>query len=152
MIAGRTYRVRVEFTNAETAHRTAAGTVTGQPSLMLAALRVGGNYQLDDEEEAIAKAGKIAQECDAVICVTGGNLDWETEGSDRTQFALPGATDLLVDTLLQANNNIIVCNISVSDHRLCINTQLTSLLLIGFRFRLSMGRSRKSDSAVLACR
>jgi beta-glucosidase len=116
VVAGRTYRIRVEFTNAETGHKTAAGTVTGRPSLMLAALRVGGNYQLPDVEEAIAKAGKMAQECDAVICVTGGNLDWETEGSDRTQFALPGATDLLVDTLLQANDHTIICNISVSDY------------------------------------
>jgi len=114
VIAGRTYRIRVEFTNGETGHKTAAGTVTGRPSLMLAALRVGGNYQLEDVEEAVVKAGQLAQECDAVICVTGGNLDWETEGSDRTHFALPGATDRLVNALLQANNKTIICNISVS--------------------------------------
>ena len=139
MIAGRTYRIRVEFTNTETGHKTAAGTVTGRPNLMLAALRVGGNYQLEDVEEAVLKAGELAQECDAVICVTGGNLDWETEGSDRTQFALPGASDLLVDTLLQANNNTIVCNISVSANLGHPITHLTSVLLKGFRFRLPLG-------------
>lgn len=80
---------------------------------MLAALRVGGSFKLASSTEAIEECAALAKECDAVICVTGGNLDWETEGADRTQFALPGATDELAESLLEANSNTIICNISV---------------------------------------
>lgn len=111
---GKRYLVRVEFTNSSEGGRVSAETTnTGQPSLMLAALRVGGSFKMASSTEAIEKCATLAKECDAVICVTGGNLDWETEGADRTQFALPGATDELVENLLEANSNTIICNISV---------------------------------------
>lgn len=116
---GKRYLVRVEFTNSSEGGRVSAETTnTGQPSLMLAALRVGGSFKLASSTEAIEDCATLAKECDAVICVTGGNLDWETEGADRTQFALPGATDELVESLLQANSNTIICNISVRVTRL----------------------------------
>ncbi|KAH8077419.1 glycosyl hydrolase family 3 C-terminal domain-containing protein, partial [Filobasidium floriforme] len=112
---GKRYLVRVEFTNSSEGGRVSAETTnTGQPSLMLAALRVGGSFKMASSTEAIEKCATLAKECDAVICVTGGNLDWETEGADRTQFALPGATDELVESLLEANSNTIICNISGS--------------------------------------
>jgi beta-glucosidase len=111
---GKRYLVRVDFTNSSEGGRVSAETTnTGQPSLMLAALRAGGSFKLDSSTEAIEKCATLAKECDAVICVTGGNLDWETEGADRTQFALPGATDELVENLLEASSNTIICNISV---------------------------------------
>jgi hypothetical protein len=118
-----------------------ATVITGQPSLMLAALRVGGNYKIDDIDQAIKDAVELARECDAVICVTGGNLDWETEGADRTQFALPGATDILVSKLLETNRNTVIGNISVSLSSSNSYEYRVPATSIGIRIRLPLGGS-----------
>ena len=80
---------------------------------MLAALPVGGSFKLARSTETVEECAVLAKGCDAVICVTGGNLDWEIEGADRTQFALPGANDDLIERLLEAHSKTIIYNISV---------------------------------------
>ncbi|MEE9417116.1 MAG: glycoside hydrolase family 3 C-terminal domain-containing protein, partial [Acidimicrobiales bacterium] len=54
------------------------------------------------EAEALAAAADIA------IVVVGTNDDWETEGRDRDQFALPGDQPELIRRVCAANPNTVV--------------------------------------------
>lgn len=42
------------------------------------------------------------------IVIVGTNPDWESEGFDRDDISLPGASDALVEAVLAANPNTIV--------------------------------------------
>lgn len=111
LIEGQSYRIAVEFTNKPAPN---APPPKSQPTLMMAALRLGGCYKIDDAERAIVEAADLAASCDVVLCFTGSNMDWEAEGADRTQFILPGKTDQLVNALLDVKPETIICNLSGS--------------------------------------
>jgi len=61
-----------------------------------------------------AEAVKVAKEADVVIFVGGLNKadHMDAEGSDRLQYALPYDQDALIEALYEANNNLVVVNIS----------------------------------------
>ena len=70
-------------------------------------VRLGG-AEVQESEQLMQNAIKLASEADAVIAVVGLNADWETEGYDRTTLALPGRTDELVSRVLAANKRTVV--------------------------------------------
>ncbi|KAH7905370.1 glycoside hydrolase family 3 protein [Hygrophoropsis aurantiaca] len=70
-------------------------------------VRLGG-AEVQDADEKMAEAVRLAGEADVVIAVVGLNADWETEGYDRKTLALPGRTDELITKVLAANPKTIV--------------------------------------------
>ncbi|BGP03092.1 Beta-glucosidase [Rhodotorula toruloides ATCC 204091] len=118
--AGKTYKIVVRYTNhprevAEEREDEQDEEEGGQkqPSLMMAALRLGGAPRIQ-EDESIEHAVKLAGGSDAVVVVIGTNMDWEAEAADRASLALPGRTDELVSRVLAANPNAIIVNQSGS--------------------------------------
>ncbi|BGP39734.1 hypothetical protein JCM10450v2_003703 [Rhodotorula kratochvilovae] len=107
-VKGQTYKVTVRYTNVARPLTEAEQAVGGkQPPLMMAALRLGGAYKLD-EKDGIEDAVAAAKEADGVVLVVGTNMDWEAEAADRESLALPGRTDELVSRVLAANPNTVV--------------------------------------------
>lgn len=53
-------------------------------------------------------AARAAAEADTVVLVVGLDEDWETEGRDRDQFALPGAQPELIARVTEANADTVV--------------------------------------------
>ncbi|KAH7919491.1 glycoside hydrolase family 3 protein [Leucogyrophana mollusca] len=70
-------------------------------------VRLGG-AEVQDADEKMAEAVKLAKEADVVIAVVGLNADWETEGYDRKTLALPGRTDELINKVVAANPKTVV--------------------------------------------
>ncbi|KAH7903362.1 glycosyl hydrolase family 3 C-terminal domain-containing protein, partial [Hygrophoropsis aurantiaca] len=70
-------------------------------------LRLGG-AEVQDADEKMAEAVRLAGEADIVIAVVGLNADWEAGGYDRKTLALPGRTDELITKVLAANPDTIV--------------------------------------------
>ncbi|KAK9481563.1 glycoside hydrolase superfamily [Lipomyces starkeyi] len=100
--AGTTYEVKVEFGSSSTCKlETAIMDLPG------GGLRIGVAKTLEPEAE-IRKAVEAAKLADQVILTVGLSGDWESEGYDRTNMKLPGATDSLVDAVLHANPNTVV--------------------------------------------
>ncbi len=73
----------------------------GFADLNVGGLQIGLMHPVPDD--GIERAAAAARECDAAVVVVGLNADWETEGSDRTSFELPGAQGDLVRAVLDAN-------------------------------------------------
>ena len=71
------------------------------------ACRIGASAKIRPDD-AIAKAVSIAKAVDQVVVVAGLNPDWEGEGSDWPNLALPPYTDDLILRLSNANSNIVV--------------------------------------------
>ena len=59
-------------------------------------------------DDALARAVAAASEADVAVVVVGTNADWETEGEDRTNLALPGAQDELVRRVAAVNPRTVV--------------------------------------------
>lgn len=67
-----------------------------------------------DTVQAIRKAVDLVKQTDAVVVVIGTNMDIEGEGGDRPHLDLPGATNQLVEAVLQERPDAIIVNQSVS--------------------------------------
>jgi len=66
-----------------------------------------------ESDDLMGEAVAAAADADAVVLVVGTNGDWETEGNDRRDLALPGDQDELVRRVLEANpNTVVVLNAS----------------------------------------
>lgn len=76
-------------------------------------VRLGGAV-VEDSDELLESAIRLAKDSDAVIAFVGLNADWETEGYDRTTLDLPGRTNELVQRLACVNQKLVVVNQSVS--------------------------------------
>lgn len=64
-----------------------------------------------DEDQLIAEAVALANQSEAAIVVVGQTAEWETEGSDRPLFGLPGRQRELIERVVAANpNTTIVLN------------------------------------------
>ncbi|CAE6504361.1 unnamed protein product [Rhizoctonia solani] len=63
-------------------------------------------------DEGVQKAVQAAKAADVAILVIGLNNDWESEGHDRADMSLPGATNQLVSAVLKANKRTIVVVVS----------------------------------------
>jgi len=61
-----------------------------------------------DEDDAIARAAAVAADSDAAVVVVGLGTQWETEGKDRPDLALPGRQNELVRRVLEANPRTVV--------------------------------------------
>jgi beta-glucosidase len=92
--AGRPYEITIEIANRPGAemHFTAFSAGVGLP--------------LGDA--AIAEAVAMARDAEMAIVCVGRNGEWDTEGSDLLDIALPGRQDELVSTVARANPNTIV--------------------------------------------
>jgi beta-glucosidase len=83
--------------------------VRGSPFQTAGAFRFGAMPVIEDER-AIADAVVAAKNADIAIVVVGLNEDFESEGYDRKHMDLPGTTNKLVRSILEANPNTIVVN------------------------------------------
>ncbi|KAG8712328.1 hypothetical protein FRC11_000440 [Ceratobasidium sp. 423] len=63
-------------------------------------------------DEGIRNAIQAAKVADVAIVVIGLNNDWESEGHDRADISLPGATNQLVSAVLEANKRTVIVVIS----------------------------------------
>jgi beta-glucosidase len=61
-------------------------------------------------EESLAEAVALAKESDIVLCFVGTTAEWEMEGIDRKDIALPAGQEELVKAVLEANKNVVVVN------------------------------------------
>ncbi|KAI5122379.1 hypothetical protein M0805_004136 [Coniferiporia weirii] len=77
-----------------------------QPALMRG-LRLGGVEKID-EDEAIREAAGLAASSDAVIVVGGLTPEWESEGFDRPELALPRRQNDLIAAVAKANPKTVV--------------------------------------------
>ncbi|GAA6026005.1 hypothetical protein JCM10207_000759, partial [Rhodosporidiobolus poonsookiae] len=112
---GETYKVSVRYTNyaRELSETEVEEAGAGQPSLMMAALRLGMAPHIS-EDAGIEEAVELAKSSDAAIVVIGTTMDWEAEAADRGSLVLPGRTDELVSRVLAVNPNAIIVNQSGS--------------------------------------
>ena len=104
LVAGRTYKIFVEFGTAPTAKPIDRATV----SFGAGGLRLGMCKQLEPEK-AISDAVKLAAEVDQVVVFAGLNNDWESEGFDRPDMDLPPHSDELISRVLEANPDAVIC-------------------------------------------
>lgn len=92
--AGRSYPVVIEFATKDFT------------TLGLAAFAAGIGKPLGDE--AIAEAVAAAKAAETAIVFIGRNGEWDTEGSDLTNIALPGRQNDLVAAVAAANPRTVV--------------------------------------------
>lgn len=59
--------------------------------------------------DSIHQAAELAAQHDQVVIFAGLNGDWESEGHDRQDMALPVGTDTLIECVLAANPRTVVC-------------------------------------------
>ncbi|MDW8147943.1 MAG: glycoside hydrolase family 3 C-terminal domain-containing protein [Roseiflexaceae bacterium] len=90
--AGRTYALRLEYSN--------QGTAT------LAAVRLG--YLPPIAEDAIERAAALATQSNVALVFVGLNADWESEGRDRPHMDLVGRQNELVERVAAANPRTVV--------------------------------------------
>ncbi|KAF7715299.1 Beta-glucosidase [Penicillium ucsense] len=105
LVAGTTYRIRIEFGSANTTTMKTVGIVNfggGAANL--------GACLLMDPETMIAKATEAAMEADYSIICTGLSQDWESEGFDRPHMDLPPGIDRLITSVLDvaAEKTVVV--------------------------------------------
>jgi beta-glucosidase len=134
--AGHSAHVRVEYNNVR-------GPADGDEDMTVMdsnpAVQLGGTV-VEDADESMAQAVRLAKEADVAVVVVGLSAEWETEGNDRYTLALPGRTDELVEKVFAANPKTIVVVQSVRETSLPSSTALS----ICFRARQSpcLGRTR----------
>ncbi|OQD66026.1 hypothetical protein PENPOL_c005G05507 [Penicillium polonicum] len=97
LLAGTTYKIRIEFGSANTTTMKTVGMVNfgGGAASLGACLRMNGDEMIENAVEA-------ATEADYTILCTGLNKDWESEGFDRTHMDLPPGVDQLISKVLKA--------------------------------------------------
>ncbi|KAK9364648.1 glycoside hydrolase superfamily [Lipomyces kononenkoae] len=100
--AGKTYEVKVEFGSSSTSKLETKGQLVSGGGVRI------GIAKIIERDVEIKKAVEAAKAADQVILNIGLSGDWESEGYDRQHMKLPGATDLLVDAVLDANPNTVV--------------------------------------------
>lgn len=76
----------------------------------LIAAHLGFVAQADMEADLLAEAVGLAATADLAVCFVGNTAQWETEGQDMAEMALPaeGSQDRLVAAVAKANPNTIV--------------------------------------------
>ena len=61
-----------------------------------------------EKTNLLNEAVEVAKNADAVILIAGTNSDWETEGNDRADLSLPANQDILIESILKANQNTVI--------------------------------------------
>ncbi|KAJ5770865.1 uncharacterized protein N7511_002916 [Penicillium nucicola] len=103
LIAGESYTVHVEAwanTSGESLTESTAGT--NHVFAAHLSVRIGYLQQIPSPEELISEAITLADESAVTIVVLGLNEEWESEGYDRKNMALPGSQDKLVEALISS--------------------------------------------------
>ena len=70
---------------------------------------VSGRALDEKQQEALAEAVALAKASDIVIFVGGLNHDFDVEGLDRVNMKLPYGQDEVIDALLKAVPDTVVC-------------------------------------------
>lgn len=99
--AGQKYEIRTTFGSGLTS------TLASTMMLLGGGLRIGAVLKYT-REEGIAKAVAAAEAADQVVVCIGLNNDWESEGYDRPNMDLPGATNDLVEAILAVKPDAVV--------------------------------------------
>ncbi|GMM34523.1 hypothetical protein DASC09_018480 [Saccharomycopsis crataegensis] len=104
VVAGRKYQLRIEFGSAATSEivRNINPEFLGGGGL-----RFGG-IPVIDSDKAIRQAVESAKKFDQVVVITGLNKDYESEGADRNELAIPGLSNELITKVTEANSNTVV--------------------------------------------
>lgn len=92
--AGRPVEITIEFATRQHA------------VLGLAAFRMGIGLPMGDAE--LDEAARLAAAADVALVFVGRNGEWDTEGSDLENIALPGRQDELVAAVARANPRTVV--------------------------------------------
>ncbi|KAF2186107.1 hypothetical protein K469DRAFT_687508 [Zopfia rhizophila CBS 207.26] len=98
------YTVLVKYGSSPTSKLSASNSWYGSSGL-----RIGCTHKTTPEklvEEAVA----LAKSVDQVILCIELSYEWESEGYDRTDMALPPGTDELVAAVCSVNKNVVVVN------------------------------------------
>lgn len=105
LVAGQTYKIRIEYGSAN----TATLKTTGMVNFGGGAANLGASLRMD-AGEMINRAVKAAWEADYTILCTGLNADFESEGFDRTHMDLPPGIDDMISRVLDvaADKTVIV--------------------------------------------
>ncbi len=116
LVAGVSRSIVVEYTNKD------------------AVLLCGGRLGIVSmvEQDLLGEAEALAKESDIAIVVVGTNDDWETEGRDRDQFALPGDQPELIRRVSAANPRTIVVVNTGGPHQLDWLDLPAAALSVGF--------------------
>lgn len=103
LVAGKTYRLRLDYASSPTSKVLKPGVVAFPGG----AGRIGCARQID-EAEHIARAVALARaNAHTVLCV-GLSKDWESEGFDRPDMELPGSIGRLIGAVVAANPRAVV--------------------------------------------
>jgi beta-glucosidase len=101
--ACRPYRFRTLFGSAATSGLNSSGA----PVFGAGGVRIGFAMSVDSNA-TIDEAVEVAKSVDQVVLCVGLGSDWETEGSDRSYYDLPGEQATLIDKVCEANSNTVV--------------------------------------------
>ncbi|KAG4412629.1 hypothetical protein IFR04_014228 [Cadophora malorum] len=107
LVAGKTYKIRLEFGSAATStyHENGGVGFGGGGAKIGACPRV-------KVEEGIRKAEKAAAAAEYTIICTGLSGEWEGEGNDRASMSLPPMVDTLIWRVAAACPKTTVVNLS----------------------------------------
>ncbi|KAL3492245.1 hypothetical protein BJX62DRAFT_224726 [Aspergillus germanicus] len=105
LVAGQTYKIRIEFGSGN----TATMKTTGMVNFGGGAANLGASLRMDPEE-MVDRAVKAAVDADYAIICTGLNQDWESEGFDRSHMDLPPGIDRMITQVLKvaADKTVVV--------------------------------------------
>jgi beta-glucosidase len=92
LVAGQSYLLTIDYTRGE--------------NVPLTAVRLGCLPPV--HAEAIERAASLAATCDVAIVCVGTSGEWESEGFDRSDMALPGKQNELIERVAAANPRTIV--------------------------------------------
>ncbi len=116
MAAGTSHDIVFEYTN--------------QDAVLLGGCRLGIVELV--QRDLLGEAEALAADCDIAIVVVGTNDDWETEGRDRDQFALPGDQPELIRRVSAANPRTVVVVNTGGPHQLDWLDAPAAALSVGF--------------------
>ncbi|ODN79317.1 hypothetical protein L202_03326 [Cryptococcus amylolentus CBS 6039] len=121
--AGIAYSIRLEY-----ASPSASTSFVGPLALSSrGGVRFGGYLKLSPEEH-LKEAVELAQSADAVVLVAGLNSEFETEGFDRADMALPPASLNLIEKVLAVRPDTIICVQSGTPVEMPFASQTSSLI------------------------
>lgn len=105
LVKGKAYKIKVLYGSSVTRTYEIAASVAFEGG----AFTFGAAKQRNEDEE-IARAVEIAKANDKVVLCIGLNQDFESEGFDRPDIKIPGATNKMVSAVLKANPNTVIVN------------------------------------------
>jgi beta-glucosidase len=101
---GQQYRVLVKYGSSPTSKLNEPSSQHGAGGLRIGCTRKAEPEDLLDEAVVLAKS------VDQVVLCVGLSDEWESEGHDRPNMALPPGTDELITAVCSANKNVVIVN------------------------------------------